>query len=470
MASKRLLLRGGHVITMDPNIGTLPIADILIEDDRIMAVEAHIDADAEVIDLHGQIVAPGLIDTHRHTWQTQMRSICADWTLTDYILGIRLAISPVYEPNDVFIGNRLGSLEAINAGVTTILDFSHCNNTPEHADAALTGLRDAGIRAIFGYGFFESNPGQPPHFSTHTDRLRDFDRIANSALLSGAPRVRLGAALAELGLTTLENVGAEVAAARERNVIQVAHTACLWAAPSGVREMYDAGLLGPDQVHVHCNTADEADWGLLARTGAKLSISVETELNMGMGRPVFAAAERHGIKPTLSADVISLNSGDLFAQLRMAVAFKRWADAESTNLAGGDPQALSVTAHDALKWSTVNAADALGMSDLIGSITPGKQADIIAVGGGSFAQHPVLDAAGTLIFQTTAHDVTTVIVAGTPLKRNGTLVGVDVPLALREAEVSASAVLERARALNPVLPARPLGGLSTVAVGTQLSQ
>jgi cytosine/adenosine deaminase-related metal-dependent hydrolase len=125
-------------------------------------------ADAEVIDATGHLVLPGLVDTHRHTWQSLARGICGDWTLGDYYFGIRLAISPAYTADDVRLGNRLGALDALNAlnalnaGVTTLLDFSHCNNTPDHSDAAVLGLRDTGIRAAFCYCFFESSPRGHP--------------------------------------------------------------------------------------------------------------------------------------------------------------------------------------------------------------------------------------------------------------------------------------------------------------------
>ncbi len=162
MSTQRTLIRGGHVLSMDPAIGELPQGDVLIEDGVITAVEPSVgDVDAEVIDATGHIVAPGLIDTHRHTWQTQMRALCADWTLTDYLFGIRFSVSPAYTAEDVHLGNLLGAVDALESGVTTILDFSHCNNTPDHADAAVTGLRDAGIRAVFGYGLLREQPDGP---------------------------------------------------------------------------------------------------------------------------------------------------------------------------------------------------------------------------------------------------------------------------------------------------------------------
>ncbi|HYB99074.1 MAG TPA: amidohydrolase family protein [Candidatus Limnocylindrales bacterium] len=462
MAPRRTLIRGGHVLTMDRALGDFPRADVLVEDDRIVAVAARLDVDdAEVIDAAGHIVAPGMIDTHRHTWQTQLRALCADWTLVDYYLGVRLSISPVYSPDDVHLGNRLGALEALNAGVTTILDFSHCNNTPEHADAAVAGLRDAGVRAVFGYGFFESSPQAPPHFATHAQRVEDFARIADRYFASSSGLLTLGVALSET--VAPADVAAEIRAARSRNAVVVCHTGCVWAMPSGITELDEAGLLGPEQVHVHCNTLRDDEWVRLARAGAKVSISPETELNMGMGRPVFAACERHGIKPTLSCDVISLNSGDLLTQLRMAVAFKRWADTEGMNLAGQDPIYVTVTAADALEWVTINGAEAIGQGGRIGSLTPGKQADIIIVGGPGIAQHPRVDAAGTLVFQTTPSDVRTVLVAGHVVKRDGVLCGVDVAGLLQRADASAEAVLGRARDRAGELPPMRGTGFGVIA-------
>jgi cytosine/adenosine deaminase-related metal-dependent hydrolase len=463
MVTQRTLVRGGHILSMDPGIGELPRGDVLIEDGVITAVRPSLgDVDAEVIDAAGHIVAPGLIDTHRHTWQTQLRALCADWTLTDYLFGIRFSVSPAYTPDDVQLGNRLGAVDAVNSGVTTILDFSHCNNTPDHSDAAVAGLLDAGIRAVFGYGFFESSPMAPPYFTEHAARVRDFARIADSYFSSPDGLVTLGVALTEVGVIPLSATAAEVAAARERSALQVTHTGCVWSLPNGIVELDAAGLIGPDQVHVHCNTLTEDEWRILARNGAKVSISVETELNMGMGRPAFAACQRHGIAPTLSCDIVSLNSGDLFAQLRQGLGFKRWADSEATNLSGVDPERVSTTALEALRWSTVNAAEAIGLGDRIGSLTPGKQADLIVVGGPGIAQRPVIDAAGTLIFQTTATDVRTVLIAGRAVKRDGVLTGADVPALLASAEASADGVLSRVRAAVPVLPPVPPGGFAVI--------
>src|SRR5260370_40614891 len=172
MGGLRLLIRRGYVATMHRPIGVRSDADVLVQGDRIAAVARSLDADdAEVIDARGSVVLPGMVDTHRHTWQTLMRGICANWTLNDYFNGMRLIISPAYSAQDVYLGNYLGAVDAINSGATTILDFSHCVNSPEHGDAAIAGLRDAGIRALFGYGFFDSKPREHA-FPDHAESQR----------------------------------------------------------------------------------------------------------------------------------------------------------------------------------------------------------------------------------------------------------------------------------------------------------
>src|SRR4051794_2564422 len=211
--SERVLLRGGYVLSMDDEVGELPTGDVLIEDGRIAAVGTELDvADAEVLDVAGHVVMPGFVDTHRHTWQTCLRGICADWTLTDYSWGIRLRISPNCAAEDVYAGNYVGALEALDAGVTTILDFSHCNNTPEHADAALQGLRDAGIRAVFGYGYYPAPTLTEPAFPARADRLADARRIREQ-LPSADALVTMGLALTECGLLPFEDTIAEVRSA-----------------------------------------------------------------------------------------------------------------------------------------------------------------------------------------------------------------------------------------------------------------
>src|SRR4029453_18667419 len=209
---------------MDDDVGELPVGDLFVEDGAIVAVAPEIDAGgADVVDVSGHVVMPGFVDTHRHTWQAPCRGVCADWTLEDYFRGIRTTISPNCSADDVYAGNHLGALEALDAGVTTLLDFSHCNNTPEHADAALEGLRHAGIRAMFAYGYYPS-PVADPEFAEHEQRLANARRIREQSLPSDDGLVSMGVALTECGLLPFEQTIAEAQWARALDARTVLHT------------------------------------------------------------------------------------------------------------------------------------------------------------------------------------------------------------------------------------------------------
>ena len=451
MAGLRRLIRGGYVATMDRAIGDLPDGDVLIEGDRIAAVAPGLDAaDAQIIDARGSVVLPGMVDTHRHTWQTLMRGICANWTLNDYFNGMRLTISPAYSAQDVYLGNHLGAVDAINSGVTTILDFSHCVNSPEHGDAAIAGLGDAGIRALFGYGFFDSKPSKRA-FPDHASRLADFERIA-----AGFPRglLTLGASLTEVGVIPWPETVAEMRKTRELGGRMVMHTGCVWGSEltKGIDKMHAQGLLRDDQVHVHCNTLTDSEWRMLAATGGKVSTSPETELNMGMGAPVFDKCAEFGIKTTLSCDIISLNSSDLLTQMRVGLGYARFASNLPINQSGAMPTALAYTVRDVLEWATINGAEACGLDSDIGSITPGKQADIIVVWMGSVGMRPMHEPLGSVVFQATTSDVSTVLIAGKIMKQAGKLNGVDSDRLAAQAENSAREILERIRKSGATLP------------------
>ena len=180
--SQRTLIRGARVIEGDPATSAGEVSDVLVDDGRIAAIGPDLESDAEVLDASGGILAPGFVDTHRHTWQTAMRGICADWTLLDYFRGIRIAASAVYTPEDIYAGNAAGALEALDAGVTCVLDFSHCLISPDHADEAVRGLREAGLRGVFAYGMFPVGVPDPP-FATPGHALRRRSTRAHRALL-----------------------------------------------------------------------------------------------------------------------------------------------------------------------------------------------------------------------------------------------------------------------------------------------
>ena len=345
--SDRLLLRGGYVVSMDDSIGELATGDVLIEDGAIAAIGERLEVeDAELLDVSAHVVMPGFVDTHRHTWQTPFRGVCADWTLEDYFRGIRMSISPNCSAADVYAGNYVGALEAIEAGVTTILDFSHCNNTPEHADAALAGLRDAGIRAMFAYGYYPA-PIAEPVFTDHESASPTRAGSASTISSSDDGLVTMGLALTEVGLLPFEQTIAEARSARELGVPSVLHTGCNWGSPvtEGVAELDHHGLLGADQVHVHCNTLDERNLRRLADNGCKVSRSPETELQMGMGHPVICGCSRSGAsEPLLRCDVLELRRHVRPDAHRPAVRALGCATTASTRATGCRTRSISPSA------------------------------------------------------------------------------------------------------------------------------
>jgi 5-methylthioadenosine/S-adenosylhomocysteine deaminase len=452
--ASRLLIENGYVLSMDDEVGELEQGSVLVEGDRIAEVARQVEASgAERMDATGMIVMPGFVDTHRHTWQTALRAICADWTLMEYFRGIRLNISPEYTAADVYAGNYVGALEALDAGVTSILDFSHCNNSPDHADAGIAGLRDAGIRAVYAYGYYPA-PVAEPAFTSHDERIADAHRVQSAHFSSGDGLLTMGVAITEAGLLPWDETVAEVRSARELGVPLTAHTACVWGSQStmGIRELHMHDLLDAAQVHVHCNALSDDELRLLADAGAKVSSTPETELQMGMGHPVIGRALALGMKPTLGCDIVSLNAGDMFAQMRLGLQFERAMENDPVIASAEMPETLRLGVRDALRWATVNGAEALGIEGRVGSLTPGKQADLVLIGGEALNMTPRPEPVGSVVVQANASNVDTVLVGGRVVKRGGRLVEPDLGRAGRLIEESRERVFAAVAAKGPVLP------------------
>ena len=453
----RKVVSGGYVVSMDPALGELQKGWVVIDGDRIVEV-TDVDpgiADAEVIDASGKVVLPGFVDTHRHTWQTQLRGMVADMSMPQFFRSVRGLLSPVFGPDDVYAGSVLGALEALDAGVTTILDYAHTVHSPEHADAGIEGLREAGIRCLYAYGYAAA-PLKEPSFKNHGERLADARRVKGEHFSSTEGLLTMGLAITETGTIPFAETIGEARSARELGSILTAHTGCLWgsSATMGIRELHHHGLLTGEQVHAHCNTLSPVEFALLAETGAKVSSTPETELAMGLGDPAFRHCLEHGIEPTLGCDVVSLGSGDLFAQMRLAMSVARGVASRELNLRGEMPETMTPTTRDLLRWGTQNGANALGLGSQVGSLTKGRKADLIVVGPKAGRPHmqPLADPVAAMVTQATASDVETVLVDGTFLKRDFELVADGQERFVRLADESRERILSSGLAGGPLIP------------------
>ncbi len=448
--SERLLLRGGHVLSMDPRIGDIYGGDVLIEGERIAEVAPSIEAgDAQVVDAAGCIVIPGFIDSHRHTWETVIRGIAPDVSLGGYFDIVLDQLAPAYRPEDVYAGNYLGSLEAIDAGVTTLLDWSHISNTPEHADEAIRGLADAKLRAVYCYG----NPNTSLADWWYTSTLEapeDIRRVRDRYFSSDEGLMTLAMGTRGPGFCTPEVVKHDWELARDVGAPISVHVGMGPYAGrfSMVKQLDELGLLGPDTTYIHCNYLSDEEFKLIADTGGKVSIAPTVEMIMGHGTPPTAKALAHGLRPSLSIDVVTTVPGDMFTQMRFLFAQDRLLAHEAAFAAGSEEEPKLLTSREVLEFATIEGARVCGIEERTGSLTPGKQADVVLVRGDDTNTYPVIDPVSTLVLQADTRNVDTVVVAGKVLKRGGKLVDAD----LRGARDRAASSLDHLLAHTAVQP------------------
>ncbi len=400
---RAVLLRGGMVLTLDPAQGDYPRADVRLEGSRIVDIAPRIEAgDATVVDVGGCLVIPGFVDTHRHMWQGQLRNLLPDAVLGEYVQRILQEARPAYTPEDVFLGTRLSALGALNAGITTVLDWSHVGTSPAHADAGVAALRDSGIRAIYAYG--SGAPGPENAWPGDLARLyREQHRGAED---------RLGFALAA-GLDP-----APWAHARELGLpvsIHVNSTDALLP----VAEHLDSQM-----IYVHGCRLSKAEWRLIADTGGGLSIAGPIEMQMGHGIPPYQQAIDHGVALSLGNDVETSTSGEFFTQMRTAFAVQRMLAQTAAAEGASAPALLGV--REILAIATRGGAEVLGLADAVGTLAPGQRADIVVLDPGLLNVAPLNDAYGAVVTAMETANVRDVFVDGQALKWRGRLVGVDL--------------------------------------------
>jgi cytosine/adenosine deaminase-related metal-dependent hydrolase len=417
-AGDRIVLRGGYLVTMDPRLRELT-GDILVADGRIAEVAPHIAAgDYAVVPAKDFVILPGFVDPHRHLWQTVLRHTALDWDLPRMFVELFRKFGPNFRPEDVYANTLFGRLAALDAGVTTLLDWAHIQNTPDCADEAVRALRESGGRSIFGHG----QPGNDPvpwMKDSKLPHLADIRRVREKLLPSDDGLVTLAMAARGPEFCTMEVVEHDVKLARELGLRITMHIGMgeAGARNRAIARMHERHLLGPDLTCLHCCTSGDDEFKLLADTGTTASVSaLMAMLAGGFGLPATGRLLAQGVRPSLSADSEMSASGDMFTEMRTALAMEH---AVHNNAIPDGPPRPVLTARDVLEFATIEGARAVGLESKIGSITPGKYADLILVRRHDLNLAPAIDPLGALVIGGHAGNVDGVFVGGRAVKWNG---------------------------------------------------
>jgi 5-methylthioadenosine/S-adenosylhomocysteine deaminase len=472
---RRYVIRGGAVMSMDPRVGDFAEADVLVQGKTILAVGPNLPGGAaDVIDARGRIVMPGFIDTHHHQFETALRSFLADGVLindgsgslsgsTTYFEFILNKFAPVYRPQDVYINELFGALSQLDDGVTTVHDVSQIHHTPQHSDAAIQALFDSGRRSAFGY--FEGAGTNPPNYAYPQDAFRIHRQWFSSSdqlvsMIMGG-EVYLGAPIYQQSWTIGRQLGLQVAA----HILS----------PFGIRPILDQlaqGLggvgpngqppgklkVGPDNLFIHMTGMSDMGWQAVHDAGAQVSIAFPIEMNMRHGMPPILKLQSLGMEPSLSVDVECTMTADFFTQMRVCMNLQRaivnqmildqglppnpvdWglppgaAANPWPTPAAGIPALL--TTRDVLRFATMNGAKALRLDGKTGSLTPGKEADIIILDATRLNVAPLNQVPGAVVSLMDRTNVETVIVAGKVRKWKGQLLDVDLDRLRHQLEAS----------------------------------
>lgn len=418
MNQTRLLLRNGYVIDTEPEPVSRPDADVLIEGDRIVAVGPGLSADgATVIDATDRIVLPGFVDTHRHLWETVVRAGAADLDLGAF-LGLMLGqYGPRMGAREMYAATLAGALEAVGAGVTTLMDFSHALNTPDHADAAVDALRAAGLRAVFGYGLPVTGGGDHDDVRrVRAGRLADDNALVTMALAPLGP-----------SYAPMEQVTADWDLAAELGLPLTIHVSAGPVAMQPISALREQGLLRASTLYVHGNSLDDGELKLIAESGGTASVTPASEAQLRVGAPVAGRMRAAGVTTGLGVDSVASLPGDMFSVMRATLLASQIADASP------------LTVRDVLRMATIDGAAALGLADRTGSLRPGKQADIIML---RLDELPMLtaerDPIAAVVTAADVGSVDTVLVAGQVVKAGGSLVDRDLDEVSRRVRTTAA--------------------------------
>ncbi|MGY1845473.1 amidohydrolase family protein [Modestobacter sp. SYSU DS0875] len=440
---RRVLLTGGTVVTMDPALGVLPRGDVLLHGDRIEAVGPDLGstpaaAGALVVDVAGRILCPGFVDTHRHAWEGQLRRVMPDVNdLGEYVTTTLAGIAPAYRPEDVYTGTKLAALTAIDCGITCMLDFAHNARSAQHSDSAVQALADTGIRGV--------HASMRPHFGNWDHQWpADLTRLKERYFSSGDGLLTLRLAT----LATDEIAGPDLAygprlarVAEELGVGVSVDAVFGTTSSAAILEWERAGLLSPRVTLIHCTGLTGDAWRAMADSGTTVALAPTSDAQIGLETaiPAIDEALAVGIRPGLSIDVEVALASDMFTQMRALLAIQRMRAVNSVH--GTDREPVRIGTADVLDLATLQGARTNGLEETTGSITPGKQADLLVIGAEDLNTMPLNDPVGTVVLGADPRNVHAVFIAGRVRKWDGQVLDVDLDALRREVRESRDHVL-----------------------------
>ncbi len=426
---RRILIKGGVVLTLDRQVGDFAQADVLIEDGRIREVRPNIavsDDTVAVVDALNRIVLPGFIDSHHHFYQGILRNILTNGLLNpDYNRDVSNTLTAAYRPSDVYAGVLVTALGMIDAGTTTAVDTSQVSHTPEHSDAGIRALQESGLRAVYAYS---RGAGPGTKYPQDIARLQEGTFSSSNQLLTLA-----------LGGTLDAKI---FAVAREAGVPIVSHGVS-GNTERALVELGRMGLLQPGDEYIHCNHLSGIAWRLIRDTGGHVSLAPPIEMAMGHGMPAIQDAIDHGVRPSLSSDVDVTMAQDPFTIMRSTFTLQRLMVLQRIRNGDLKPPAL-LTCREVLEFATIEGARCALLDRKVGTLTPGKEADIVMLRADRLNVWPLNNAPGDVVNLMNPSNVENVFIAGKIKKWRGNLVGVDAARIVRLAQEARDGVLRRA--------------------------
>ncbi|MFI4998337.1 MAG: amidohydrolase family protein [Reyranellales bacterium] len=442
---KRTIVRGAAVVTMDDALGDFSSADILIEDGAIAAVGPSLEAaGAEAIDGSGMIALPGIVDAHTCLWQTVLRGHVPDLWQGTYNTAL-LPLRRRYCAEDNFNAAYVGSFEMLSYGTTTVVDYCHNIRAPGYAEASLEALKTTGIRHLFTYSFMSAHPDDFPGSPSRFDDARAvYDRYHDPAGLTD-----IGFGVDSIGGAGLEKQLAFARSLKAPSCIHVNETGT-------IDKLHAAGLLGPDLLVIHGNLITNSELELMAKARMPICFTPSADVQGTPADVVRRAADR-GVEVVFGCDIPCSVASDTLGQLRIMFNVQGFLDGAmersfSTVIGRRPPVRPGVpllTPRRLIETATIGAARVLGLDDRIGSLTPGKRADLVLIRKGPFGDSVARDACAHVLLQTSPREVDTVIVDGKVRMKGGVLAGFDPDRAAAMIRSSRGRILGEKGATRP---------------------